>query len=289
MKTKSLLLLLILAIALPLSAYSQEPQTTAKDSEKESTPQTKSGNDSKAEDKKAKSNELDLDQVLAKYYEAIGGIERWQNLNDLVIKGSLNSQGTLIPVTSYRKRPNLCRVEFRIKDVLMAQIFNGFFAWQINPLSGNPEPAPMTKGKSNYMRDTCDIESSLIDYKKKGYDVKLIGQEEIDGRNNYKVRVKYSSGNIETEYIDAETFLVTRSTGIYNIDGKENRISTDYKNYKNTKGFMVPYLLVVSIHGASGEEIRKIDKFIFNAKIDPKIFEFPKDKMIDLQKKKEAE
>jgi outer membrane lipoprotein-sorting protein len=283
MKIKSFFLLLILAITLPISAFSEDPKTPSKESAKESSA------DAKTDTKKAKQKELDLDQVLAKYYEAIGGLERWNKLNDLVIKGAISSQGKSMPITSYRKRPNLCRVEFRVKEVMMAQVFNGVFAWQINPLSGNPEPAPMTNSKTNFMKDSCDIVSSLISYKKKGYDVKLLGQEEIEGKKNYKIRVKYQSGNIETEYIDSETFLITRSTGIYDFDGRETRITTNYKNYKNTKGFIVPYLLVVNIHGAPGEEIRTIDKFIFNARIDPKIFEFPKDKVINIQKNKEAE
>lgn len=290
MKIKSLFLLLILAIALPISAFAQDTKTTS-DAPKATSEESvkESSADAKTDKKKAKEKQLDLDQVIAKYYEAIGGLERWKELNDLVIKGAIKSQGKSMPITSYRKRPNLCRVEFRVKEVMMAQVFNGIFAWQINPLSGNPEPAPMTNSKTNFMKDSCDIESSLIDYKKKGYDVKLLGQEEIDGKKNYKIRVKYKSGNIETEYIDAETFLITRSTGIYDFDGRETRITTNYKNYKNTKGFIVPYLLVVNIHGTPGEEIRTIDKFIFNAKIDPKIFEFPKEKMINIQKNKEAE
>jgi len=282
MKMNSLFLLLILSIALPISAFSETPEKPSTDSAKESSAEAK------PETKKAKEKALDLDQVLAKYYEAIGGLERWRKLNDMIMKGTISSQGKSMPITAYHKRPNMCRVEFRVKEIMMAQIFNGIFAWQINPLSGNPEPAPMTNSKTNYMKDTCDIENSLIDYKKKGYDVKLLGQEEIEGKQNYKIRVKYKSGNIETVYIDAETFLITRSTGIYDFDGRETRITTNYKNYKNTKGFKVPYLLVVDIHGAPGKEMLNIDKFTFNAKIDPKIFEFPKEKMIKIQKKKEA-
>lgn len=289
MKTKSLFLLLILAIALPVSAFSQETKTAEEDKSKESSSESVSKEDNKSEDKKDQKKKPDLDQILAKHYEAIGGLERWKSLNDLVIRGSVSSQGRSMPITSYRKRPNLCRVEFRVKDVMMAQIFNGIFAWQINPLSGNPEPAPMTNSKTNFMKDSCGIDSSLIDYKQKGYDVKLIGEEEIDGKNNYKIRIKYKSGNIETEYIDAETFLVTRSTGIYNFDGRETRITTNYRKYQNTKGFVVPYLLLVNIHGAPGEEVRNIDKFVFNAKIDPKIFEFPKDKIIKLENKNKPE
>jgi len=268
MKTRSLILMLIVAILIPVSALSETPKTQD------------------ADVKKVDSKTLDLDQVLANYYKAIGGLEKWTKLNTMVMKGMMNSQGTAMPITAYHERPNKCRVEFRLKDTMMAQIFNGALAWQINPLSGNPEPAPMTGGKSNYMRDTCGIENSLINYKEKGYEVKLLGEEKSADRNYYKISIKYPSKNVETYYIDAETFLIGKSLGIYNMDGNEVRTTTNFSEYKNTDGYVVPYKLIIEIHGAPGEERLDISKFIFNTKVDPQIFEFPKDKMINVEQLK---
>lgn len=278
MKIKSLLLLIILGLVLPLSAVSQDQKQTGSEAKKSSQ-----------ETKKAKDEPLKLDQILAKYYNAIGGLEKWQKLNTMVMQGTMNSQGQTLPILAYHKRPNLCRVEFRVKETMMAQIFNGYFAWQINPLSGNPEPAPMTNGKTKYLRDTCGIENSLIDYKTKGYNVKLLGEEKVNGKNKYKIRVKYKSGNIEIYYIDAKTYLITKSTGLYDFDGQETRISTQYNDYKNTKGYMVPYQLVVDIHGAPGQEILNIDTFAFNIDIDSNIFEFPKENLYKSPKKEKQD
>jgi len=267
MKIRSLLLLIILAIFLPLTAISEDPETPAEESKK-NTPTDKINSDDKS---------LDLNQVLAKYYEAIGGLEKWQKLDTMTMQGIMNSQGTSMPITAYHQRPNKCRVEFRVKENIMAQIFNGSLAWQINPLSGSPEPAAMTEGRTNYMRDTCDIENSLIDYKKKSYKVALLGEEEIDGNKYHKISVKYRSGNLETYYIDAETFLIAKSVGIYNMDGNKIKTTTNFKDYKDTNGYLVPYQLVINIEGSPGQETLKINNFEFNTKIDPDIFDFPKD------------
>ncbi|GJM14897.1 MAG: hypothetical protein DHS20C13_02240 [Thermodesulfobacteriota bacterium] len=275
MKARSLILILLLALLLPFTAMSEKTETDQKDSKKTEP----------TEEKKSETKPLELDQILAKYYDAIGGLEKWQKLNTMVMEGTMNSQGTSMPIIAYHERPNKCRVEFTVKDTMMAQIFSGIFAWQINPLSGNPEPAPMTKAKTNYMRDTCDIESSLIDYKKKNYTVKLLGEEDIKGKKAYKISVKYRSGNLETYYIDAETFLLKKTAGIYKMDGNAIRTTTNFTQYRDTNGYVVPYYLVIEIHGAPGDEILKIDKFAFNTKIDSNMFEFPKDKIIDATKK----
>jgi hypothetical protein len=207
----------------------------------------------------------------------------------MVMKGMMHSQGRTMPVTAYNERPKKCRVEFRVKDTMMAQVFNGALAWQINPLSGNPEPAPMTLGRSNYMRDTCGIENSLLNYKEKGLDVKLLGQEKSGDNNYYKISINYPSKNIETYYINSETYLIDKSVGIYKMDGSEIRTTTNFREYRNTEGYVVPYKLIIEIHGAPGEERLEIKKFMFNTKVDSQIFEFPKDKMINaeqLKKKK---
>jgi len=275
MKFKSLIALILFAILLPLSAFSEEPKTTAKESK-----------NAGAENKKGDQKTPDLDQILANYYKAIGGLEKWQKLDTMIMKGTMTSQGTSMPITAYHERPNKCRVEFRVKENVMAQTFNGMFAWQLNPLSGNPDPVPMTKGRSDYLRDTCDIESSLIDYEKKGHKVRLLGEEEIKGKKAYKITIDYKTGNLETYYLDADTYLPIKTEGIYIMDGLEIRTTTNFADFKNTNGYVVPYNLVFDIHGAPSNERLKIDKFSFNPKINPSIFDFPKDKIVDLRKEK---
>ncbi len=276
MKFKPLIALILFATLLPLSAFSDDPKSRAEKAKKNTATQKMN------EDQKTP----DLDQILANYYKAIGGLDRWQNLDTMIMKGTMDSQGTVMPLTAYHERPNKCRVEFRLKGIMMAQIFSGVFAWQINPLSGNSEPAPMTRGKSNYLKDTCDIESSLIGYKKKGHKVSLLGEEEIKGKKAYKISVKYRTGNLETYYLSAATYLPIKTEGIYKMGGGEIRTTTNYFDFKNTNGYVVPYNLVFDIHGAPSEEKLKIDTFSFNPKIDTKIFNFPEDKIIDLRKEK---
>ncbi|MEE8137049.1 MAG: hypothetical protein V3T52_07770 [Thermodesulfobacteriota bacterium] len=274
MKFKPLIALILFAILLPLSAFSDDPKSPAEKTKKNTAAQKKN------EDQKTP----DLDQILANYYKAIGGLDRWQNLDTMIMKGIMDSQGTAMPITAYHERPNKCRVEFILKETMMAQTFNGMFAWQLNPLSGNPDPTPMSQGRSNYLRDTCDIESSLIGYKKKGHKVSLLGEEEIKGKKAYKISVKYRTGNLETHYLSAATYLPIKTEGIYKMDGGEIRTTTNYFDFKNTNGYVVPYNLVFDIHGAPSEEKLIIDTFSFNPKIDTKIFDFPEDKVIDLQK-----
>ncbi len=284
MKFKSLIVLILLAIFLPFSAFSEALSLSAKESP--SLPAKKSNKDAAAENKKEDQEKPTVDQILANHYKAIGGLEKWQKLDTLIMKGKMTSKDRSMPATAYYKRPNKCRVEFKVEKKMMAQVFNGMFAWQINPFAKSSDTTPMSPSRSDYLRDTCDIESSLIDYKKKGHNVSLLGEEEVAGKKAYKITVKYKTGNIETYYIDTKTYLTIKVEGLYNIDDKELRTTTSYTDFKSTNGYVVPHSLVIDIHGEPSQEKLRINKFIFNPKIDPSIFDFPKDKMINLQKKK---
>ncbi len=243
---------------------------------------------------------LELDQVLAKYYQAIGGLDKWRGLNTMVMTGTINTQGSsgssstetktiIIPFKATYERPYKCRVEFTVDDQVKAQVYGGFFAWQINPHSSNPDPTPMSQGRTKYLRDTCGIENSLIDYKKKRLRVKLLGEEKIKGKNAYKISVRYPSGNIETYYIDEKTFLPVRAIGLYNVDRTEIRTTTTYTDFKDTDGYVVAHKLIIEVHGSPSEKFIKIDNFSFNPKIDSTMFDFPKDKVMQIKSKEDIE
>ncbi|MCH8020053.1 hypothetical protein IH785_09340 [candidate division KSB1 bacterium] len=74
MKFKPLIALILFAILLPLSAFSDDPKSGAEKAKKNTAAQKMN------EDQKTP----DLDQILANYYKAIGGLDRWQNLDTMI-------------------------------------------------------------------------------------------------------------------------------------------------------------------------------------------------------------
>ncbi|MCL4245996.1 MAG: hypothetical protein KJ002_12850, partial [Candidatus Dadabacteria bacterium] len=56
-----------------------------------------------------------LDEVLAKYYDAIGGLDNWQKVDTMVVEGSIHTQDLKIPTVAEYKRPDKCRVEYTIR------------------------------------------------------------------------------------------------------------------------------------------------------------------------------
>lgn len=236
--------LLILTVAAP--SHSQENPEKEGDSKKQ---EIKS-----APVKKSAAPERSLDQVLENYYEAIGGLENWKEVKTMSMGGVMVSMGQSVPIRATYMHPNKCKVEYKVKDAVIIQAFDGKMGWQHNPHGEVILPQPMSTGKTNYLRDTCDIDGPLIDYKKKGNKIELLGTETLYGNETYKLKITYKTGNVQTYFLDSKTFLPLRLDGVYQLDGLEHKVTTSYFDYKKIGKLVIPSKLDFDIVGSPGTE-----------------------------------
>ena len=77
-----------------------------------------------------------LDDVLAKYYQAHGGLDKLKAVTAIKMSGKLviPAQGLELPMVRWQKAPDKLRVETLIQDKKIIQAFDGRRAWWINPL-----------------------------------------------------------------------------------------------------------------------------------------------------------
>ena len=220
-------------------------------------------------------NELTLDEVLGKYYEAIGGLGSWKSLNTLVIKGKILSQNTDITTTAEYMRPDRCRVSYSIGGKLVVQSYNGETAWQQSALSESVAPETLDRERTNYLRDRCGIESPLIGYAAKNYKVTLEGREAVDGKDAYKVKVTYSSGNFQYYLLDASSFLPVKTVGFYTVGGQEVVMMTRFDDYRKTGNIVVPFKLSIDKKGGAPHEDYIVESVTPNPPLNPAIFNMP--------------
>ena len=218
---------------------------------------------------------LTLDEVLRNYYRAIGGLGSWQSVNTLVIEGKILSQKREFTTTAEYMRPDKCRVEYSIGGKLVIQAYNGETAWQQNPISDKPSPEPLDRARTNYLSDRCGIESPLINYAKKKHKVSLEGMESVDGKETYKIKVTYPTGNFQFYFLDAATFLPLKTIGFYTVEGSEIVMMTKFEDYRKTGNVVVPFRLAIDKKGGGPHEDYVVESVILNSPLDPGIFNMP--------------
>lgn len=210
-----------------------------------------------------------VDEVITKNIEAIGGKDNWKKVNTMKSEASLSVQGMDIPINIYQVNNKAFRSDFTAMNMTGYTIVNGDSGWNFNPMQGQTKPEPMTADQLSAQKDELDIQSSFIDYKEKGHKVELVGREDIDGVNTFKVKLTRKSGNEVTYFIDPTTYYVIRVATKMKINGQEIEQVSNLGNYtKLPEGIIIPFSM--EMPGAPAPIV--IKKVEVNPTLDPSLF-----------------
>ena len=217
--------------------------------------------------------EMSLDAVLAKYYQATG-IEQMKEWKTLTMTGKSTAQGMEFPVTILMKRPGKMRTEVEVQGNKMLQVIDGEAGWSVIPWSGSTVPQDMTVDEAKAMKDQADFEGPLFNWKEKGHKVELIVKEDMEGNSVYKIKVTRANGNIETYFIDAENFIPLKVSSVYKFQGNDVENDTYPGNYKEVNGAMMPFSVENKSKGQTVSSVI-IDKYEVDKEMDDNLFVKP--------------
>lgn len=217
-----------------------------------------------------------LDTVLSGYYKAIGGPERWNAVKTIKYTGNMNSMGKQFKTAFVYERPDKCRLDFSVENIYFIQAYDGEQGWKYNPTAPHSKPDFLEGEDLNDIKETCDFDGPLIDYDKKGHKIEYAGTENVEGKDGYKIKITYNTGNVDYYYLDAQTYLPFLVKGTTKVNGKETPSTTYIGDYIDTGGLMLPYDFKYDVEGAEASEILRISTVEINPEIDDTIFRFPR-------------
>lgn len=218
------------------------------------------------------------DEVLTKYYEATGGKTNWENIKSMKYTGYSNIMGMDIPYTQYLKRPGKWLIEIYVQGMKILQGYDGTKGWIINPMTGSKKPTETDEETAKIFRNNALIGGKLYNINEMGFSVELIGKEDMDGREVYKINVTDKDGIVSNFYIDASSYLVVKTVSKVTRMGNDIITENNYSNYKNVDEVMISFLMEQKVSGTQYDsQTVTIDKVEINAEIDDNIFSMPKD------------
>jgi hypothetical protein len=207
------------------------------------------------------------DEIVNKHIEAIGGTDAWKKVNSMVTTGTLKMQGAEIGMSLTVLNGKGSRQDLTIMGMNGYQIVTPTQGWKFMPFQGQKEVEPITADDLKEAQDELDVQGSLVDYKTKGHTVELLGTDDVDGVDAFKLKETLKSGKTQTIFIDPKTYYIIRVISKQKANGNEVDVTTNLNNYqKLPEGIMVP----LSIGLPFGEMI--ISKVEINKPIDENIF-----------------
>lgn len=212
------------------------------------------------------------DEIVNKHIEAIGGAENWKKVKSMVQSGTMSVQGADITVVRTVVHTKGSRQDISLMGMNGYMIVTPTAGWNFLPFQGQTTPEPMTEEDLKQSQDDLDAQGSLIDYKAKGHSVELLGSEDVDGTDCFKVKISLKSGRSETMFIEKKGYTMIKSVGTRSANGQEMELTTTYGNYqKLPEGIVVPMSINVPLGpGVNADFV--ISKIEVNKAIEDTVF-----------------
>lgn len=213
-----------------------------------------------------------VDEIVDKHVAALGGMDKLKGVSTLITERSLSVQGMEIPSKTTIVVGKSLRSESSVMGNSMIQVVNGTTGWMLRPtmMQGTGEPEDMPADQIKQQLGQLDPFGPLVNYKEKGNKIDLVGKEKVDGKEAYHLKVTTKDGQAVDEYIDANTYLVSKMKMVMN--GQEGEMG--FSDYKAVDGIKFPNTMEI-VNPQMGTLTMVTTKITVNPKVDESIFKKP--------------
>ncbi len=222
-----------------------------------------------------------VDGVLGKYFESIGGIDKWKALKTMKMTGQLPTPQGEFTFEMNRKVPDKMIISVDVMgQKLIPQAYDGAVAWTINPFTGNPDAQVLPEDQAKSLKMDAVFEDPFIDYAAKGHEVTFEGTGDVEGSQCQILKLVRNKGKADeatsTYYFDSNTnlpVLLKQQTSSEQMGNQEVEIY--YSDYQDVgDGMLMPFNMDTRMNGQSVQAI-KFTTILVNQDIPDELFKFP--------------
>ncbi len=216
-----------------------------------------------------KAAEMDRDMTAKKvydmYFEAIGGKEKLENIQDMKQEASASMGGMTINIVTYKKAPNKYKMEMLMNgNVMSKQVFDG----EKGSVAG-PQGSQELQGEQLEQMKYQATMNQELKYDELGVESNLKGIEKVNGKDAYKVEVITANGTKFYDFFDTETGLrLQTKTTMQTPQGEFTQVQT-FTDYKEVDGIKFPF--TISTSGMQNITLN-IDNIEINKGIEDSVF-----------------
>jgi hypothetical protein len=209
-----------------------------------------------------------LDEVIGKHLDAMGGKDKLLLLNSVVMDASMTMQGAEIIVKMTQLHNKGQRIDITAMGMAGYMIQTATEGWRFLPFQGQAKPEATPAETVKELVDGLDIQSPFLNYKEKGHQVELVGKEDVEGTEAFKIKLKMKSGLEQTIFLDPTTYYIIKAVTKSKATGQEQEQAQTFSNYKKLdSGYVFPFAMT----GFGPAELI-ITKIQVNPPVDEKLF-----------------
>lgn len=232
------------------------------------------------------------DEILASYFENIGGLEKLKAVKGMKMTAKVNQQGMEIPLEIYQLSDGrqMTVINFQGKEMKQG-VFDGETLWSHNFMTMKAEKSD-AETTENFKLNSNDFPDSFIDYKDKGYTVELLGKETIDGAETFKIKLVKEPVTVDGKeeedisfyFFDTENYVPIAMQSEVRMGPQKGMTSeVTMSDYQEVEGLYFPFAMTQGAKGQPGSPIT-IERIELNPTLDDTAFSFPVEAAVEVEK-----
>lgn len=227
------------------------------------------------------------EEIVNKYFENTGGLDKWAALQGIKMTAKVNQQGMEIPleIVQMKDGRQCTSISFQGKEIKQG-VYDGNTLWSTNFMTMKAEKSDAESTQNFKANLGSDFPVPFFDYKKRGHKIELLGNETVDGTETFKVKLTKNpimvdgkqEESVEFYYFDKEAFVpIMVEAEIKSGQGKGMISQSKLSDYQEVEGLMIPFAMTQGVKGGGGQPIT-ITAISLNPQVDNALFAFPEEK-----------
>jgi hypothetical protein len=214
-----------------------------------------------------------LEEILEAHFEAVGQ-EKLNEVKSMTMTGLMSANGMELKMEIKQMRPLYYHTKMLIQGMEIISAFDGENGWMKSPMQAAGKPVKMPEDQTKRTMEQADMDGFLYNYKEKGHKLVLIGEEEVEGTNTYKLKLTKSQGDEVLMFLDKDSYILIKTIAKMDMMGQEMEAETFYSNYKMIDGVAIATSIEVKA-GSQGGMTMQFDDIEFNVELDEEMFKIP--------------
>ena len=180
---------------------------------------------------------LTPDVLLQKVVSAVGGSDAIAAIKDIQLKGSASLMGQTLEMSQTIITPgnSVTTMSMGGMAVMKQSVVDGKYS-----VSQQGMEAPITDDVKEGLDESALLIPELS-YLVKGYKLKIVGAEKIDGKDAIDLELTTPSGKVSHRFYDAKTYLLVKTAKSQEVPGRGVVTQQEFYNgYKTINGVQLP-------------------------------------------------
>lgn len=221
----------------------------------------------------------ELEEIIEKHIDAHGGAEKWNAIENMKITAQFTAFSEVDDWMAIISRDGKYFSELSLGKFDVIEAFDGQNGWTIDPWMDITYPRLLNEAEENVFFQKAEWMTPFFNYKEKGLALEYLGEEDLEGKAVYAIKVTRPSGNIETWYLSMDSYLEYKRVSMWVDFTYPSEAETYFEDFREVDGVILPFYVEKSF--SQRNRVLEIQKVAFNVPLDQKIFEMPPSKEME--------